>query len=332
MFATASAGAEVRTFQDPTHGGFAVSYCGGNGTGCGEQVATSWCRSHGYEYAQEWAATSGDATTRTVSLDDGAFCNGAQCDAFGSITCGRESQPGQMPQLGALAMSTVISPSRRNAELSYDSVEFDVLIPGCHQTDPGTFLCESVYEYQHCRTLMRSGRVFSCRAGLAFEGGFAEPVAAKPGDYVLSLESSAEVRVDAGVRGPGRIRGDVEFEIAFKQPKLEYAFWCLQRDRYVYETTGPSGGLADIDDIDDCDEPVKARFEPNEDDLLRAFDLCNAFDAWGNEIEDTIDVIVASLFHLDSANPRFRAEHGDAGIVIAPYLTVKAPMKIVCRD
>jgi hypothetical protein len=226
----------------------------------------------------------------------------------------------------------MISPSRRIAAVTYESSGFAQLIPGCHQTEPGVYLCETVHDFQHCRTLMRSGNVFSCRAGLAFDGGFARPVSPRPGGYTFELQSNAEVRVERDARGEGRIRGAAEVEILFEQPTLDYAFWCLQRDRYVYHTTGPSGGLADIDDTADCDTPVSARFEPDEDHLLMAYDLCTAMDSWGEEIEHSFDVIVAALFHIDSASPRFRSEYGGSAAVIAPYLTVKAPLKIACRD
>ena len=50
-------------------------------------------------------------------------------------------------------------------------------------------MCETVHEYQHCRTLLEDGKVLGCRAGLAFDGAFAQPRAASPGTYDLSLRS-----------------------------------------------------------------------------------------------------------------------------------------------
>jgi len=325
-----NAGAQVRTFQTPRHGGYAVSYCGASDTSCGEAVATAWCRSQGYDRAQEWGARSEPSAVR---LDDGAICLSGQCDAFATITCGGGAASDAPPMLPiAAARSTVLAPNLRTTEVVYDSVEFGVLIPGCHQIEPGTFLCETVIEYQHCRTLMRSGRVLSCRAGLAFDGGFAMPVAAEPGHYRLEVDSSAGIRVDVGMRGTGKIRGDADVEVRFETPTVRYTSWCLQRDRYVYHTTGPSGGLADIDDTDDCDEPIAATFAPHEDDLLVAYDLCEAYGAWGREIEHSIDVIVAGLFQIGSASPQFRAEYGGGTTVIAPYLTVRAPLRIDCHE
>lgn len=325
-----SANAQLRTFQAPRHGGYAISYCGAEATSCGEVVATAWCRSQGYDHAQEWAART---EPTAVGLDDGRVCRSGQCDAFATITCGGEAASAELPMLPvAAARSTVLAPNLRQTEVAYDPIEFGVLIPGCHQTEPGTFLCETVHEYQHCRTLMRSGRVLSCRAGLAFDGGFAEPVPAEAGHYELSVDSSAGVRVEQGMRGTGKIRGDVDVEVLFEVPEVPFTSWCLQRDRYVYHTTGPSGGLADVDDTADCEEPVEATFAPHEDDLLVAYDLCEAFDAWGGELEHSIDVIVAALYQIGSASPRFRARYGGATTIIAPYLTVKAPLRIDCHD
>jgi hypothetical protein len=237
-----------------------------------------------------------------------------------------------MPRLGAAGLATVIAPSRRSAANTFEAVEVEVLVPGCHQREPGVFLCETVHEYQHCRTLMKSGKVFSCRAGLAFDGGFATPIAAGQGDYTLEMDSSAHIRVEQGQRGEGKLRGEAEFEIAFALPALEKTSWCLQRDRYIYYPTGPKGGIGEIDDNADCDVPITGEIRPHEDDLLNAYDLCNSFSAWGSELDHTMDVIVAALFNIGSSSPRFLAEHGSSSTIMAPYLTVKAPVRIDCRE
>ena len=179
---------------------------------------------------------------------------------------------------------------------------------------------------------MQSGRIFGCRAGLAFDGGSVQPEMAEPGQYELSVDSDAEVRVEQGARGQGRIRGEVRVEVAFQPPAKEQGVWCLQRDRYVYYPTGPKGGMSEIDDTDDCELPIEVTFAPHEDDLLQAYDLCTSFDAWGTELEQPIDLLVAAVFHIGSASPKFLQQHGSSTAMLARYLTVKAPMRIECRD
>jgi hypothetical protein len=320
---------QVRTFSNPAHDGLALSYCVAAGQVCGAKVATDWCHTQGFDNATDWSAAPGiDVTSTTVRLDDGWICRGAQCEAFASITCAMEAQTFRMPTLGPAGRMTVLSPSLRGVETAIEPTEYRVLIPGCHQREPGVFLCETVHEYQHCRTLMGAGKVFGCRAGLAFDGGFAEPIAAGPDDYELDVRSNAEMVVTQGRRGEAKVRGDAQVEVTFAMLPVNAGDLCLQRDRYVYYPTGPMGGLSEIDDLDECDAPIAATIAPHEDDALQAYDMCDAFAAWGGEIEQPIELLVAALFHVASS----AAFSEDAGTrIVAPYLTVRAPMKVSCE-
>ena len=325
--------AEVRTFMNPNHEGYSISYCSGNGQLCGEQVASNWCRSQGYEHASSWALTPGvDVSSVTIGLDDESICRGAQCDGFRSISCEREGRTFRMPRLGGLERATLITPNRRGTEAAIEEIEYRVLIPGCHQREPGMFLCETVHEYQHCRTLLKAGRVFGCRAGLAFDGAFADPIAPSPDRYKLSVKSNAAVTVRQGQRGEGKVKGAASFDIRFDLPDINEHDWCLQRDRYIYHPTGPKGGLADIDDIQSCDEEISGSFEPHEDDIIQAYDLCQASVSWGTHVDQPIELMVAALFHIGSARPDFSTSPVDGSSkILAHYLTVQAPMRVECK-
>jgi hypothetical protein len=234
--------------------------------------------------------------------------------------------------LGPAGRSTVLSPDLRSTEVALDAAGYGVLIPGCTPQEPGVFHCESLHQYQHCRTLMFSNMVHSCRADLAFQSAFAEPYPAGRDQYDLSVESDARVRVERGDRGLGIIRGSVDVELSFRPPLDSPGSNCLLRDRFVYQPTGPEGGMSTIDAAADCDEPIRFSFAPHDDDILRASDICETFAAWGDEIEDTIDVLAAGLFHIHSDDPEFRARHPGGTGIIAPYVTVTAPLKIECRE
>lgn len=326
------AGAQVRQFDSPKHEGFDISYCGSDSVSCGESVATAWCRSNGYDYASGWAARAGiDDSSRAVRLDDGSVCQGAACEAFASITCGREAQTFTMPVLGAAGRATVLSPNLRSTEIPLDSAEYRVLIPGCTQSDPGVFVCESELEYQHCRTLMISRMIHSCRADLSLDRSIAEQRTAAADDYELEVKSKATVRVTLGDRGFGQIRGDAEVELLIEPPTNDEAAWCLQRDQLVFYPTGPMGGMSEFGEATECDEPIELSFEPHKDDLLRAYDLCDAFAAWDSEIEDRIDILVGGLFQIRSASPDFISSYPTGGAVIAPFVSVEAPLTIDCR-
>ena len=88
-----------------------------------------------------------------------------------------------------------------------------------------------------------------------------------------------------------------------------------------------------IEETADCGRSIDGDFEPNEDDLLRAYDLCNAQDAWGDTIEQSIDLLVAGLFHVVDSNLADLAWLGPEDIdIVAPYVTVQAPMTVRCRQ
>ena len=208
-----------------------------------------------------------------------------------------------------------------------------MLVPGCYQTEPGIMLCGTVHEHQHCRSLLASGKVLGCRAGLAFEGAFATPIAALEGSYELDVRSRASARVFEGRRGEGRLRGDVEFSVSFAVPAgPASAADCLQRDRYLYFPSGPRGGLAEVGDTQDCAAPITGRFEPHEDDLLHAYDLCAARRAWGEETQGTVELLVAGLYHFEAAPAAIDAGTSASPRIVAPYVTVRAPLSIDCRD
>lgn len=334
LLAAAPSHAEVRTYRNPQHQGYRLDYCQAFGQICGERVATQWCRGQGYEYASDWAADRniGDRLP-TMPIDDDRICRNNQCDGFTTITCGREGRSFRLPNLGSATRATVITPDRRGTAAAIMPVEVQLLVPGCYQTEPGVLLCGTVHEYQHCRTLFTAGKVLGCRAGLAFEGAFASPVAAAEGSYDLDLRSRAAATVSQGRRGQGRLRGDADFSVSFTLP-LESALTetCLQRDRYLYYPSGPQGGLAAIDETTECAQPVEGSFEPHEDDLLRAYDLCEARRAWGSEINGSIELLVAGLYHLSARTAADGFGAAGSTRIVAPYLTIRAPLSINCRD
>jgi hypothetical protein len=235
------------------------------------------------------------------------------------------------PVLGASGKATVLSPDRRSTAAELDQSEYRVLIPGCEPSGAGVFVCDSISEYQHCRTLMIGRLVYSCEADIAFDAGFAESRPARADEYSLEVESDARIRVTLGDRGNGQIKGDAEVEIAMHVPTGE-AGWCLQQDRLVYHPTGPRGGSSDIGEPDDCGEPIEVAFEPHQDDLLRAYDQCESFAAWGMNIEDSFGLVVAGVFHIRSASPDFVARYGSGTAVIAAHIEVAAPLSIDCRN
>jgi hypothetical protein len=257
-----------------------------------------------------------------------------KCDAAAD-SCGNEkAQPRTytMPVLGPAASATVLSPSQRSTEVSLDAAAFGVPVPGCVLLHPGVLMCESVNEYQHCRTLMKSAMVHSCQIDTAFSGGFAEPREATSGTYQIGIQSDARLRVPRDDRGYGQIKGKAKVELILDPPaELTGQAWCLQSISYLYYPTGPQGGMSEFGDSGDCEQSLEFNFTAHRDDLLRAFDLCEEFAAWGDQLEDSIDVLIAGLFQIRSGNPEFMVRYPEGAAIIARYVNVKAPLSIDCR-
>jgi hypothetical protein len=175
--------------------------------------------------------------------------------------------------------------------------------------------------------------VDSCRIEVAFSSGVIEPQAALPGTYELTVESSARVRINQEERGFGQARGSASVELRFDLPaEAAPPAWCLQRDQYLYFATGPEGGLPEIEDSEPCDVPLTFSFRAHADDMMRAWDLCETFAAWGEDLEDSMEIMAAAVFHIRSSSPAFGARYPGGAATIARHVTVTAPLGIECRS
>jgi hypothetical protein len=324
--AAAAAHAEVRTFESPMQRGKPLSFCNADGIICGAAFAREWCLEKGFERVSNWTLIENAGVISSPSN------RANNRNGFSTITCAREGSEFRAPRLGSLTRSTVIAPNRRAAGVAVAPVQYQVSIPGCTQREPGMFLCESIHDYQMCRALHQSGQVYGCRAGVAFASGFAKPISVSSSEAQLSVDSSAVATVRYDRRGRGKLRGDVEFELRLPVPDVSGGKLCLQRDRYIYFPTGPMGGMSGIEQTDSCDKPLRGEFEPHEDDLLHAYDMCAAENAWGETIEQPIEVLVAGLFHFVDADIAGTIKGASAAPdILAPYTTVSAPMRVKCE-
>ncbi len=326
--------AERRTFVNPSFQGYRLDYCKASGRECGERIATAWCVVQGYEYASVWEIDR-DIGGRepTVHLDNRYVCERDQCNGFASIACGREESALNMLNWGWAARSTIFTPDRQEAVTAIALPEVQAVAPGCSQLEPGVLLCQSAPDYEHCRTLLEAGYVLGCRAALGLDGAVTGLRQAASGSYKLSLRARASVTVDRRSRGDGRISGETRYRVTFAIPeRADLEETCLQRDRYEYHQTGPLGGWSEIHEADDCDEPIVGRYSPHEDDLQYAYGLCEGRRAWGTRIEATTDLVVAGVFHFTQATASSGAGHAGASRSVAPYLAIRAPLQVTCRE
>jgi hypothetical protein len=326
--------ADVRTFQNPVFQGYRLDYCTASGQVCGERVATEWCVGQDYQYASQWGIDRQIGRMQpTIRLDDREICRGDQCDGFNAITCARQERVFSVPTLGAATRVTAFTPDRRQATVAVTQTEVQLVVPGCSQLEPGVLLCQAAPDYQHCRILFEIGHVQGCRMAIAVDGAVADLREATSGSYELSLRARASVTVNQGSRGIGKIKGETRYRASFAIPeRTEAVETCLQRDRYEYHQSGPQGGSSAIYEADDCDEPVEGRFSPHKDDLLTAYDLCERRHAWGTTIEATTDLVVAGIFHFSTVTASSAAGGAAASRSVAPYLAIRAPLEVICRE
>ena len=326
--------AEFRTFRNPMLESYRLGYCKASGLNCGERVATEWCVNQGFEYASDWNLEQAiGALQPTMSVDQGNVCHGDQCDAFAAITCGREERVFRVPTMGGNTRGTVFTPDRSQAAPTVTRTEIQIVVPGCSQFEPGVLLCHSVPEYQHCRSLLQEGYVLGCRAKLGLDGAIADLREATADSYELSLRARASVTINQGSRGDGRVRGETRYNVTFAIPEhTEATESCLQRDRYEYQQTGPSGGSSTIYESADCDEPIEGSFSPHEDEILRAYDLCESHRAWGTKIEAITDRVVAGIFHFSAVTASSASNDAATSRSVATYIAITAPLEVICRD
>ena len=267
----------------------------------------------------------------TQSAGDAGSLPVTRCDPR-TNSCASGTTRDVMPALGSAGRATVLSPSLRTTEIGVDGNGEQVPVPGCSPLRPGVLLCNSIHEFQHCRTLMISSMVGACRVEIAFARDDVVARPAEPGSYRLAVESTARVRINRDSRGFGEARGRARVTLDLDLPAEASApGWCVERERYLYYATGTEGGNYEIDNADDCADPIDFSFGANDDDLMRAWDLCETFAAWDEELTDSIEILAAGIFQVRSAAPDFSTRYPGGSVRIARYLRVEAPLTIDCR-
>jgi hypothetical protein len=68
-------------------GGYGVDRCLASSAGCGQTVATAYCRSHEFDKAVSYRKVDRDEITGSVPAPGG--CTGATCEEFVAIECAR---------------------------------------------------------------------------------------------------------------------------------------------------------------------------------------------------------------------------------------------------
>jgi hypothetical protein len=86
--------AETKTFDSPKLGDNRLDWCVNWGTGCGEEAATAWCKTVGFDKAVDaQQAPDIGASLPTKLIATGEVCDQSYCDGFTSITCATAEAP-----------------------------------------------------------------------------------------------------------------------------------------------------------------------------------------------------------------------------------------------
>ena len=127
-FSSSLAEAETKTFDSPKFSGNRLDWCVNWGTGCGQDAATAWCKTEGFDVAvaSEQAPDIG-AATPTKLIATGEVCDQSYCDGFTSISCATvvapppepvEASPETAPPVGA-------APAVENTEETFKNPLFN---------------------------------------------------------------------------------------------------------------------------------------------------------------------------------------------------------------
>jgi len=380
------AGAETRSFEDPTFGRARLDFCRFNQDGCGIEAALHFCRREGYVDAQSYRGPV--SVTRTMRVGNRTTCRGRRCQGFSQIICERpdpvvdeeEWENTGYPHTGfpytpqavepdtnplATPFPTIPEPEpsgtftyrpQPNPTGPNTSIFTNIVGPtidGCEAGHPGPrdYECSTIASYHICQGHMRDGTAHDCLAEVSSPGSLIQFDQQHPNSYQLNTSSNIQVAVDRSNRNGGEAQGNAQWNIVFTAP-AEYpnpgcnpnapivsAGDCMRRcetkNRYTYNRDGVAGGIFAIAGLDNCNSAITAQRSPDEFDLLRSWDICQAEDAWGGNAHGQLRYRIAALYHMSdphtSQNGNGWSYENEAD-VIAPYVNVTAPITIFCVD
>ena len=100
-------------------------------------------------------------------------------------------------------------------------------------------------------------------------------------------------------------------------------------------TTGPAGGVWALKASATCNDPVGATYEPDEDDILMAYDQCEERKAWGSNITTNMQVVAGAVFVMN--NPRTTnvttssCNYVNVTELLRPYTVVNLNVSVKCQ-
>lgn len=221
-------------------------------------------------------------------------------------------------------VSLIIPPASR---LRLAAFPFDVVsissnqgIEGCsnYQGDPSVQLCVGTEAYHPCVMELVDGSYSDCRSVpvpfLSFPGSPYSEYQPAAGDYHLHLSSTAQVTVTRGWRGAGTVSGSASYTYLVDTPTLQATNCdssvpiagpnpcsrdCIDAFERTDFITGHLGalhtrsvGMVGCND----DSRLTGTMVPDDVDLYRAYDLCEAQNAWGSRTVGTATREVAKVF------------------------------------
>jgi len=214
---------------------------------------------------------------------------------------------------------------------------------------PGDYVCTTIAAYHTCQGHLRDGTVSDCVAEVSSPGSLIQFQQPHPSSYSVSTTSNARATVYQNDRSAGSFSGRSDWRVSFTAPD-EYANpgcnanapivgpgecmrRCETKNRYTYHLDDAAGGIFAIAGLDSCNSLISSGRAPDEYDLYRAWDICQAQDAWGGNANGTIRFRIAALYHMSDPHTSHNGNtwsYENEADVIAPYADVTANLTISC--
>ena len=101
-------------------------------------------------------------------------------------------------------------------------------------------------------------------------------------------------------------------------------------------TTGPAGGLWALKASTACGDPVGATYEPDEDDVLMAYDECEEQKAWGSTITINMQVVAGAVFVMNNARTTnvttSSCNYVNVTELLRSYTTINLKISVKCQS
>jgi hypothetical protein len=282
---------------------------------------------------------------------------GAFTRAAGSGTLGVRTDAGDL----SLEFLTDVSERAKDRALIEESLGSPPAIADCvaFHDDPTILRCTSRWGYEECLDELQASTLHDCRADVPPSDD--SLIADQPPDpaAIVSVTSTLGAVVRRSARGAGSTSGGGGYEVRIPTVARPPATSCdpscpiggpdpcnrdcFRADAWREPVTGEAGSLWSIGVLGGvpCNPltPVTGDVSPDDIDLYRAWEACDAANAWGGSTEIALTLKVGKVFQFN--DPHTTHSRGllhnewtwtNTAEVVKSVKLVDVPVAVECRD